>query len=130
MNSTYSFDLTGRVALVTGASSGIGARFAQNLAGAGAKVVLAARRKDRLDALVAEIAARGGEAFAVTMDVTDEVSTKTAFDVAEHRFGTVDTIIANAGASGAGAALDLPVIEFDQVTALNSRGVGTPSACG
>ena len=122
MNPKFAFDLAGRVALVTGASSGIGARFARLLAGSGAKVVLGARRTQRLEALVAEIAANGGEALAVTMDVTDEASTIAAFDAAEQRFGTVDTIIANAGSSGAGAAIDLAVSEFDQVTALNLRG--------
>ena len=122
MTTKFAFDLAGRVALVTGASSGIGARFAGLLAGSGAKVVLGARRTDRLDALVAEIAANGGVALAVTMDATDEASTIAAFDAAEKRFGTVDTIIANAGSSGAGVALDLPVSEFDQVTALNLRG--------
>ena len=72
------FDLTGRVALVTGASSGLGAGFAKALAASGAKVVLAARRADKLAAQVTEIEAAGGQAIAVSMDVTDEASTKAA----------------------------------------------------
>ena len=79
------FDLTGRTCLITGASSGFGAHFARLLSGAGARLVLGARRKDRLDALVAEIAASGGEALAVDMDVTDEASTIAAYDAAEAR---------------------------------------------
>ena len=66
-----STDLTGRVALVTGASSGLGARFAEVLASQGAAVVLAARRLDRLEALAAKITAAGGKALAVQMDATD-----------------------------------------------------------
>lgn len=122
MTQSYSFDLSGRVALVTGASSGIGARFAQLLAQSGARVVLAARRVDRLEAAVARIEAAGGQALAVAMDATNETSTIAAFDAAEARFGTVDTIIANAGSSGPGAAIDLSVSDFDQVSALNLRG--------
>ena len=72
--------LEGRVALVTGASSGLGERFGRILAGAGARVVLAARRTDRLDALCAEIKAAGGEAVPVAMDVADEASTIAAYD--------------------------------------------------
>ncbi|HAZ94557.1 MAG TPA: 2-deoxy-D-gluconate 3-dehydrogenase, partial [Porticoccaceae bacterium] len=74
------FDMTGKVAMVTGASSGFGVNFAKILAARGAKVVVAARRVDRLEALVAEIKADGGEAFAVALDVTSAESITAAFD--------------------------------------------------
>ena len=117
------FDLSGRVALVTGASSGIGERFARILAGSGAAVVLAARRIDRLEGACAAIEAAGGRAIAVAMDVADESSTIAAYDAAEAAFGTVDSIIANAGMNAEGPVTDLPVAEFDQVMAVNLRGV-------
>ncbi|HUQ14015.1 MAG TPA: SDR family NAD(P)-dependent oxidoreductase, partial [Novosphingobium sp.] len=88
------FDLTGRVALVTGASSGFGAHFSRLLASAGCGVVIGARRVDRLEDLRAEIEAAGGKALAVALDVTDEASTIAAYDAAEAAFGTVDTIVA------------------------------------
>ena len=75
------FDLTGKIALVTGASSGLGAHFAQVLADAGARVVVAARRKEKLDALVTDIVDRGGEALAVDMDVTSAASVDAAFHI-------------------------------------------------
>ncbi|CAM8672509.1 SDR family NAD(P)-dependent oxidoreductase [Sphingobium sp.] len=116
------FDLTGRVALVTGASSGLGERFSHILADAGAAVVLAARRTDLLEATRAAIQAKGGRAIAVAMDVADEASTIAAYDAAEAAFGTVDTIIANAGMNSEGMTTDLPVEEFDRVMAVNLRG--------
>ncbi|WP_174290956.1 SDR family NAD(P)-dependent oxidoreductase [Sphingomonas bacterium] len=115
-------DLTGRVALVTGASSGLGARFAQTLAAAGAKVVLAARRADRLASQCAAIEAEGGAAIAVEMDVADEASTIAAYDAAEAAFGTVDTIVANAGMNIEAAAVDVSVADFDRLMAVNVRG--------
>ena len=91
------FDLSGKTALVTGASSGLGWRFAQTLAANGAKVVVAARRMERLEALKAEIGAAGGEAAAITLDVTDQTAVPGAFDAAEQAFGPVDILINNAG---------------------------------
>lgn len=117
------FDLTGRVALVTGASSGFGERWSRLLSAAGAKVVLAARRTERLEAVASEIRAAGGEALAVALDVTDEAATAAAYDAAEAAFGTVDTIIANAGVSDDRLALDLPADSFEQTVAINLTGV-------
>ncbi|MCB2049764.1 MAG: SDR family NAD(P)-dependent oxidoreductase [Novosphingobium sp.] len=118
------FDLTGRTCLITGASSGFGAHFARLLSGAGARLVLGARRKARLDALVAEIEARGGEALAVDMDVTDEASTIAAYDAAEAHFGTVvDTVIANAGVAASGRATEVSADALRQVIDTNLLGV-------
>lgn len=117
------FDLSGRVALVTGASSGLGARFATIIAASGAAVILAARRTELLEQTCAEIAAAGGRAIAIAMDVADETSTIAAYDAAEAAFGTVDTIVANAGMNSEGSVLDLPIAEFDRVMSVNLRGV-------
>ncbi len=91
------FDLTGKVALVTGASSGLGRSFAATLATHGAKVAAAARRRDRLEALADEIACLDGICAPVVMDVTDGASVAAAFDAAEAAFGPVDILINNAG---------------------------------
>lgn len=114
--------LGGRVALVTGASSGLGARFAHVLAGAGARVVLASRRTAQLADVVAAIEAAGGEALAVPMDVTDEASVIAAYDAATTRFGAVDTVIANAGMNVTGAALEIEASAVDAVMGVNLRG--------
>jgi NAD(P)-dependent dehydrogenase (short-subunit alcohol dehydrogenase family) len=98
--------LAGRTCLISGASAGFGAHFARLLAGEGARVVLGARRKERVAALAAEI---GAAAFAVEMDVTSEASTIAAFDAAEAAFGPVDTVIANAGVSVTGRATDMAI---------------------
>jgi NAD(P)-dependent dehydrogenase (short-subunit alcohol dehydrogenase family) len=116
-------DLKGRVALITGASSGLGAHFAHAAAKSGAAVVLAARRKDRLSDLQSEIEARGGKALAVTMDVSDETSVITAFDEAESVFGVVTSVVANAGMNYPSSALGIPIAEFDKVLDVNLRGV-------
>lgn len=91
------FDLAGKVALVTGASSGLGAHMAKTLAKAGAKVAIAARRVDRLEALASEIAAAGGRALPVAMDVTDAPSVVRAFDEAETELGALSVVVNNAG---------------------------------
>lgn len=123
MPASFHFDVKGRTALVTGASSGLGARFARILAASGARVVLAARRKDRLDDLCAGIRQAGGEALAVEMDVTDEASVIRAYDAAEAAFGTIDTVIANAGGNIEGPALDLDPDDFSRVLDINVKGV-------
>jgi NAD(P)-dependent dehydrogenase (short-subunit alcohol dehydrogenase family) len=115
--------LKGRTLLITGASSGIGAHFAGVAAAAGAKVVLGARRTDRLSDVVSDIKAKGGEAIAVAMDVADKASTIAAFDAAEAALGPVDSVIANAGMSIETPFLDHSSDEFDQLMAVNLRGV-------
>jgi NAD(P)-dependent dehydrogenase (short-subunit alcohol dehydrogenase family) len=117
------FDLSGRVALVTGASSGLGAEFARALAIAGAKVVLCARRTDRLDALMAEIQAEGGEALAVVMDVTDAGSVTAAFEAAEQQAGVVQILVNNAGISRGGLLKDLSEEDWDAVLDTNLKSV-------
>ena len=117
------FDMTGRVALVTGASSGIGHRLSLKLAAAGAKVCVGARRADRLKALVGEIEAAGGKAVAVDLDVLEEASVIAAFDAAEAAFGPVDTVYANAGMNVEARAVDIAIADWDQVLGVNTRGV-------
>ena len=117
---TPTYSLEGRVALITGASSGIGAHLARLFAGAGAKVVLGARRVDRIAALAAEI---GAAALPVAMDVTDEASVIAAFDAAEAHFGTPDTVLANAGIAGPGRALELSADQVRSVIDVNFTSV-------
>jgi NAD(P)-dependent dehydrogenase (short-subunit alcohol dehydrogenase family) len=114
------FDLSGRTVLITGASSGLGRRFARIAAAAGAKVVAAARRVDRLEALVGELGA--ARACAVAMDVESEASVIAGYDAAGTKFGPVDTVIANAGMNAQALAADIAVEEFDRVMAVNVRG--------
>jgi len=117
-----SSDLTGRVALVTGASSGLGERFARILAGQGAAVVLAARRVDRLEKLAAEIEAADGKALAVAMDATDADALVAAVDAGEQAFGTIDILVNNAGVPDAQRAHKMSVELVDQVLGVNLRG--------
>lgn len=117
------FDLDGRVALVTGASSGFGAHFARVLAAAGASVVLGARRLDRLSALVEEISGQGGRAAAVAMDVLDGASVAAAFDVAEKTFGTVDVLVNNAGVAASRRFINSTEEDWDFVVDTNLKAV-------
>ena len=117
------FSLQGRTALIAGASSGFGARFAQLFAAAGANVVLGARRTDRTDALAKEIGDAGGKALAVPLDVTDEASIIAAYDAAEERFGTVDSIVANAGVAASGRSTEVAADRLEMLLDTNFKGV-------
>jgi NAD(P)-dependent dehydrogenase (short-subunit alcohol dehydrogenase family) len=116
-------DLGGVAALVTGASGTLGGHFARLLAANGARVVLAARRTDRLHRLAAEIRAAGGEAFAVALDVTDPASIAQGFALAEDRFGPVRLLVNNAGIAGIGRpALEVDDADFAGVIDVNLGG--------
>jgi 3-oxoacyl-[acyl-carrier protein] reductase len=119
MKASSLFDLTGRTALVTGASGGLGARFAHVLSAHGAKVALVARRKSELALQVAAIAAEGGEAIAIEADITDRAALSRAFDEAEKAFGTVDLLVANAGMAPASKLIDETEETWHKVMALN-----------
>jgi NAD(P)-dependent dehydrogenase (short-subunit alcohol dehydrogenase family) len=119
---SYEIDLSGRVALVTGASSGLGAQFARSLAKAGAGVVLAGRRVERLKDLRAEIEAEGGSAHMVQMDVTDKASIAAAVARAETEFGTIDILVNNSGVSATRRIQDVSEEDYDFVMDTNVRG--------
>ncbi|MGA1287466.1 MAG: SDR family oxidoreductase [Rubrivivax sp.] len=118
----YEIDLSGRVAFVTGASSGLGAQFARTLARAGAGVVLAARRIERLKTLRAEIEAAGGDAHVVALDVTDPHSVRAAVAHAETEMGTIDILVNNSGVSTTQRLVDVTPEDFDMVMNTNLRG--------
>ena len=109
------FDLRGSVALVTGASSGLGARFAEVLAENGAAVVLVARRAERLAALKARIEQAGGRALAVEADVRERAAMRSAFNAAEKAFGTVTVLVNNAGVAHSGRAVEMPEEEWRRI---------------
>ena len=111
----YDIDLAGRVAMVTGASSGLGTQFALTLARAGAAVVLAGRRVERLKTLSAQIEAEGGDAHVVALDVTDHMSIKAAVAHAETEMGTLDILINNSGVGSTRKMVDITEDEYDFV---------------
>jgi NADP-dependent 3-hydroxy acid dehydrogenase YdfG len=115
--------LAGSVALVTGASSGIGEATARALARAGAAVALAARRMDRLDELAREIEQHGGRALAIETDVTDREQAEAAVQRTVAELGRLDTVVNNAGVMLLGPMLDAPVEEWDRMIALNLQGL-------
>ena len=117
------FRLDGKTAVVTGASSGLGVVFARALAGAGASVVVSARRLDRLEKLAAEIEAEGGEALAVPCDVAREDSVDALAAAAVDRFGRVDVLVANAGIADPRPAEQEPLQVWERVVGVNLTGV-------
>ncbi|HSC00568.1 MAG TPA: SDR family NAD(P)-dependent oxidoreductase, partial [Burkholderiaceae bacterium] len=119
---SYTIDLSGRVAFVTGASSGLGAQFARTLSRAGAAVTLAARRVERLKTLRAEIEADGGDAHVVALDVTDHDSIKAAVAHAETEMGAIDILVNNSGVSVTSKLLDIGPEDYDYVFNTNTRG--------
>ncbi|MDP6435860.1 MAG: glucose 1-dehydrogenase [Gammaproteobacteria bacterium] len=117
------FDLSGKTALVTGASSGFGWQFARVLAGAGARVVACARRGDRLEQLCAAIAADNGTALGVATDVSDADSIANAFDVAERKYSTVQILVNNAGISRPAFLTDMDEADWDSIQDVNLKAV-------
>jgi 3-oxoacyl-[acyl-carrier protein] reductase len=115
--------LSGKIALVTGASRGIGRAIALSLADAGARVIASARSADQLDAVVEEIAARGGRAMAIPADVAEESQVDNLFDVIDQTGDGLDILINNAGMGAYGQVIDFPVAEFDRIMDVNLRGV-------
>ena len=122
MSLTDLFDLTDRVAVVTGASSGLGRQFARTLAAAGAKVAIGARRAERLSELAHDIEAFDGRALPITLDVTDADSVRACVETAERELGALSILVNNAGVGFAESALDLSEEDWDQVIATNLKG--------
>jgi NADP-dependent 3-hydroxy acid dehydrogenase YdfG len=116
-------ELTGTVALITGASSGIGEATARELARRGAAVALGARRKARLDALAHDIEQAGGRALAIEADVTDQDQARRLVAYTQEHFGRLDTVVNNAGVMLLGPIEDAPVQEWDRMIALNLQGL-------
>jgi len=118
----YNIDLSGRVAFITGASSGLGAQFAKTLASAGAAVVLASRRLDKLKDLRAEIEGQGGDAHVLELDVTDMDSIKSAVAHAETEVGSIDILVNNSGVSTTQRLQDVSSDDYDFVFDTNVKG--------
>ena len=115
--------LAGTVAIVTGASSGIGEATAKELASLGASVAVTARRKDRLDTLVSEIEATGGTALAVEVDITDRAQADSAAQTVVDRFGRLDILVNNAGLMLLGPIVGADVEEWERMIAINQKGL-------
>src|SRR5438128_2391178 len=115
--------LEGTVALVTGASSGIGEATARTLGRLGAAVAIAARRKDRLDRLAEEIGSDGGRALPIEADITDQVQAVEAVERTVRELGRLDTLVNNAGVMLLGPIQDAPTEEWDRMIAINVQGL-------
>ena len=118
----YSIDLSGRVAFITGASSGLGAQFARTLARAGAGVVLASRRVEKLKELRARIEGEGGDAHVIELDVTDHDSIKSAVAHAETEMGSIDILVNNSGVSTTQRIQDVSPEDYDFIFDTNVKG--------
>ena len=115
--------IQGKVVAITGASSGIGKATALLLAARGAKVVIGARRQDGLDAVVAQIAADGGEAIAVQMDITRNEDVLRLVQAAQERFGRLDVLVSNAGIAPTSLLDDLQVADWEAMIDVNVKGL-------
>ncbi|KEX91899.1 SDR family NAD(P)-dependent oxidoreductase [Pseudomonas umsongensis] len=129
MNENPGFSLIGKTVLVTGASSGIGAHLARVASDAGARVVLGARRVERLQQLADEIRQTGGEAMAVALDVTDRDSVEAAFDAAQAAFGVVDVVLNNAGIGNGQRVLEISEADWRAMLSTNLDGVWRVAQC-
>ena len=118
----YTIDLSGRVAFITGASSGLGAQFARTLASAGAAVVLASRRTDKLKELRAIIEGEGGDAHVVELDVNNHASIKSAVAHAETEVGSIDILVNNSGVSTTQRLQDVSPADYDFIFDTNVKG--------
>jgi len=118
----YSIDLSGRVAFITGASGGLGAQFARTLSAAGAAVVLASRRVDKLKELRAQIDGEGGDAHVIELDVTDHASIKSAVAHAETEVGSIDILVNNSGVSTTQRIQDVSESDFEYMFDTNVKG--------
>lgn len=116
-------DLSGKVAIVTGASGGLGEHFARLLAARGAAVAVTARRVDKIQALAEDLKAQGGKALALALDVSDAHAIAPAMDQVVAELGGLDILVNNAGIGGEGLALDISIEDFDQTFAVNVRGL-------
>jgi NAD(P)-dependent dehydrogenase (short-subunit alcohol dehydrogenase family) len=119
---SYQIDLTGKVAFVTGASSGLGVQFAKSLAKAGATLVLAARRRDRLEELAQDIRSTGGQAFCITLDVQSHDSITQAVREATELAGAIDILVNNSGVSTTQRIVDVTEKDYDYVLGTNTKG--------
>lgn len=129
MQTEQIFSLTGKTVMITGASSGIGAHLAMVAARAGAQVVLAARRQERLQDLAERIRAGGGQAMDVALDVTQRDSVEAAFDVAQAQFGVVDVVLNNAGIGNGQRVLEVSEEDWRNMLSTNLDGVWRVAQC-